>query len=295
MSASKKGLGRGFEALIPVDLLDESFDPTANQDKQVSELRQIKIDEISADPDQPRRKFGEEELRDLADSIKEHGILQPIIVTPYQGGYKIVAGERRFRASKIAGITKIPALVRKLSDQHKLEISLIENLQRQDLNVMETATAYLKLRDQFNLSLDEIGKRVGNRSISAVSNTMRLMKLPDFAKQALVDGQITEGQIRPLIGFDVKAFKQILPRIIKENWNARKIEQYVVSFKRSQNGELAVVSKRSIEQPYREQIDRLKKRLKADVKIQANSKGAGKITISFKNETEFKRLQEIIG
>lgn len=243
MSASKKGLGRGFEALIPVDLLDESFDPTASQDKQVSELRQIKIDEIMADPDQPRRKFGEEELLDLANSIKEHGILQPIIVTPYKGGYKIVAGERRFRASKIAGITKIPALVRKLSDQHKLEISLIENLQRQDLNVMETATAYQKLRDQFNLSLDEIGKRVGNRSISAVSNTMRLMKLPDFAKQALVDGQITEGQMRPLIGFNEKAFKQILPRIIKENWNARKIEQFVVSFKRSNIDKTVSVSK----------------------------------------------------
>ncbi len=168
--SQKHGLGRGFESLIPTDLLDESFDPTASQDQMVSELRNIKIDQIVIDPNQPRRQFSQEELDELADSIDEHGVLQPIIVTPYKGGYQIVAGERRYRASKQAGLDKIPALVRTLTDQHRLEISLIENLQRQDLNPMETATAYLKLRDQFNLTIEQIGKRVGNRSMSAVSN-----------------------------------------------------------------------------------------------------------------------------
>ena len=156
---NKKGLGRGFESLIPTELLDESFDPTVSQDHQVSELRNIKIDEIVVDKDQPRKQFEQDSLEELAGSIREHGILQPIIVTPHKGGYQIVAGERRYHAAKIAGIDKVPALVRTLSGQHKLEVSLIENLQRKDLNDMETATAYLKLRDQFNLTLEEIGKR----------------------------------------------------------------------------------------------------------------------------------------
>ena len=139
--AAKKALGRGFDSLIPSELFDESFDPTASQDERVSELRMLKIKEVSADPDQPRRHFDEVALAELSDSIKEHGVVQPIVVTPHKNGYLIVAGERRYRASKLAGLEKIPALVRTLSAQHKLELSLIENLQRQDLNVLETATA----------------------------------------------------------------------------------------------------------------------------------------------------------
>jgi ParB family chromosome partitioning protein len=210
----KHGLGRGFESLIPTDLLDESFDPTAKQDQQVSELRQIKLDQIVVDPDQPRKKFEAEDLEELAASIKEHGVLQPIIVTPYKGGYQVVAGERRFRASQMVELDKIPALVRTLTDQHRLEISLIENLQRKDLNVMETATAYLKLRDQFNLTLEQIGKRVGNKSISAVSNKLRLLKLSAYMKQTLIDGELTEGQVRPLIGLDDDVTKKIDTQII---------------------------------------------------------------------------------
>lgn len=293
--SSKRGLGRGFESLIPTDLLDESFDPTASQDQQVSELRQIKLDQIVVDPDQPRKQFSPDELEGLATSIKEHGVIQPIIVTPYKGGYQIVAGERRFRASKLAGLDKIPALVRTLTDQHKLEISLIENLQRKDLNVMETATAYLKLRDQFNLTLEQIGKRVGNRSVSAVSNKLRLLKLSNYARQMLVDEKITEGQIRPLIGLDEDIIKKVLPRIIRENWNSRKIEQFVVDLKKNRSNATMSPSRQISEQPYKMQLKRIQDRLKADVNIRTNSKGAGHITIKFKNEKEFERLQKIIG
>ena len=171
MSAKKSGLGRGFSSLIPTELLDESFDPTASQDEQISELRHIKLSEIVADPDQPRRLFDEAAMAEMTASVAEHGILQPIVVTPHAGKYQIVAGERRYRASVLAKLDKIPAIVRTLSNQHKLELSLIENLQRKDLNVLETATAYVKLRDQFNLTLDEIGRRVGGKSVSASSNT----------------------------------------------------------------------------------------------------------------------------
>lgn len=291
----KKGLGRGFESLIPTELLDESFDPTATQDQQVSELRLIKIDEIVVDPDQPRKKFDQEFLDDLAESISEHGILQPIIVTPYKGGYQIVAGERRFHAAKLAGLDKLPALVRTLTAQHKLEISLIENLQRKDLNEMETATAYLKLRDQFNLTLEQIGKRVGNRSVSAVSNKLRLLKLPTFVQEMLVAGSISEGQVRPLIGLDEETMKKILPKIIRQEWSARKIEQFIVDLKKNRTSPEMSPERQIKELPYGEQLKRIKKHLKTDVSINTNSKGAGKITIKFKNEEEFERLQKLLG
>jgi ParB family chromosome partitioning protein len=291
----KHGLGRGFESLIPTELLDESFDPTASQDQQVSELRQIKLDQIIVDPDQPRKQFDQIGLDDLSISIKEHGILQPIIVTPYKGGYQIVAGERRFHASKLAGLDKIPALVRTLTGQHRLEISLIENLQRKDLNDMETATAYLKLRDQFNLTLEQIGKRVGNRSVSAVSNKLRLLKLPNFVQEMLVGGSLTEGQVRPLIGLDLETTEKIIPKIIREEWSSRKIEQFIVDLKKNRSGIEMSPERQIKEQPYGQQLKRIQNHLKTDVHIHTNSKGAGKITITFKDEKEFERLQELLG
>lgn len=291
---SKRGLGRGFETLIPSDLLDESFDPTVTQDHKVSELRQIKLDQIIANPDQPRKQFEQAGIDDLAVSIREHGVLQPIIVTPHKNGYQVVAGERRLHASRIAGLDKIPALVRTLTSQHKLEISLIENLQRKDLNDMETATAYLKLRDQFNLTLEQIGKRVGNRSVSAVSNKLRLLKLPKFVQKMIVDGSITEGQVRPLIGLDMETTKKIIPKIIREEWSARKIEQFIVDLKKNRTI-IEMSSERQIrEQPYGPQLKRIQKHLMTDVHIHTNSKGAGKITIIFKDEKEFERLQSLI-
>lgn len=293
-SSKKHGLGRGFETLIPTDLLDESFDPTASQDQQVSELRNIKLDEIEIDPDQPRKDFNKEALEDLAASIKEHGVVQPIIVMPYQGGYQIVAGERRYRASKMAGLDKIPALVRTLTGQHKLELSLIENLQRKDLNVMEIATAYLKLRDQFNLSSEEIGKRVGNLAAATVNNRLRLLKLPSFVIDKLVDGSINEGQARSLIILDEEIIKQILPRIINEEWSVRRVEQFIVDYKKNLSKKIPK-SKQITDNPYVNQLKHLQTRLKTNVNITTNTKGAGFIKIKFKNEKEFERLQKIIG
>lgn len=291
----KRGLGRGFESLIPIDLLDESFDPTASQDQQISELRQIKIAEIVVDPEQPRKKFEQDSLNELAESVREHGVLQPIIVTPHSGGYQIVAGERRYHAAKIVGLDKIPALVRTLSGQHKLEISLIENLQRKDLNDMETATAYLKLRDQFNLTLEQIGKRVGNRSVGAVSNKLRLLKLPIFVQDMLVEGSMTEGQARPLIGLEEDITRKVIPRIIKEEWSARKVEQFIVDLKKNRTVPEMSQDRQIKEQPYSKQLKLIQNHLKTDVSILTNSKGAGRITIKFKNEEEFERLQKLLG
>ncbi len=295
MSANKKGLGRGFASLIPTELLDESFDPTAEQDEQISELRQIKLSEIVADPQQPRRHFDEVALEEMAASIAEHGVLQPIVVTPYEGKYQIVAGERRYRASTKAGLDKIPALVRTLSDQHKLELSLIENLQRRDLNVLETATAYLKLRDQFNLTLDEIGARVGGKSVSAVSNTLRLLRLPENVRIAIAEGRLREGQARPLINLDEAIINEVLPRILEEEWSARKIEQFIVQLKKTNAEDRPASVKRLVPPVHEAETQRLAKRLAAQVKVRANTKGAGQIVIHFKSDDDFNRIQKILG
>lgn len=290
--AMKKGLGRSFDSLIPTELLDESFDPTAAQDEQVSDLRNIKIDEIEPDPDQPRRRFDEIALEELSASIKAHGVLQPIVVTAHGGGYRIVAGERRWRAAKLAGLGKIPALVRTLTNQHRLEISLIENLQRADLNPIETATAYIKLRDQFNLTLDQMGERLGGRSQSAISNTMRLLRLPDFVRKEIVEGRLSEGQARPLIGLEPELIQSVLPRIQKESWSARAVEQYLVQLKKTNQVKAKTVT--HIEKPYEADVKRMHNRLKAPIEVKTSARGSGHIVIKFKNEKEFMRIAGLL-
>jgi ParB family chromosome partitioning protein len=221
--------------------------------------------------------------------------LQPIVVTPRNGGYQIVAGERRYRAARMASLAKIPALVRTLTDQHKLELSLIENLQRRDLNPLETATAYLKLRDQFNLTLDEIGQRVGGKSVSTISNTMRLLRLPDSVRDALREGRLREGQARPLVNADPEVVEGILPRILKEEWSARRIEQFIVQLKKSASSPIENQRNKIQQVPYERDTERMVKRLSTDVNVKTNAKGAGQIVIKFKSERDFYRIQKLLG
>lgn len=284
----KRGLGRGFDALIPSDLLDESFDPTAGQDNQVSELRNIRIVEIHPDPLQPRQMFDQDALAELAASIRQHGIIQPLIVSPIQGGgYRIVAGERRYRAASDVGLEKVPALVRTLSDQHKLELSLIENIQRRDLTAIETATAYAKLRDQFNLSLEQIGERVGGRSASAISNTLRLLLLPKAAQQAIADGRLTEGQARPLIKLPPEIIEQLLPRIIEEGWSSRRIEQVAAHLKSQQQ---PTKLKTGPVKHYVNETGRIAQWLSAPVDIKVGRQGKGTVVISFNDDEDLQRI-----
>lgn len=221
-----KGLGRGFEALIPTDLVDEEFDLTAKEDKISSQLKELNLSDIFRDEEQPRREFDEEAINALAASIKEHGVLQPIVVTKEDGKYKIVAGERRWRASKIAGLKKIPAIIRTLDSQNRLELSIIENAQREDLNAIELATAYAKLKTQFNLSTAEIANKVG-KSEASIQGTMRLLNLPEDVKKTMVKEKLTEGVMRPLASADEGTIKKVLPKIISEGWTARKVERYL--------------------------------------------------------------------
>ena len=289
----QRGLGRGFESLIPTDLLDDSFDTTKQIDEKVSELKNLKLSGVAADPDQPRRSFDQDALNELAESVREHGVLQPIIVVKVGEGYQIVAGERRFRASKIAGLETIPALVRTMTNQNKLEVSLIENLQRRDLNSIETATAYQKLRDQFNLTNEAIGKRV-NKSQSAVQNTMRLLKLPKNVRELIAEGKLSEGQARPLISWDDAFINEVVPRIIAEDWSARKVEQYVVNARNGKN-QPKVPTVKENESRHEAKIISLRGRLKTDVTIRVNNKGAGTIVIKFTDDKDLERLQRLLG
>ena len=232
-----KGLGRGFESLIPTELIDDEFDPTASEDKKESKLKEIKIDDIVRDEEQPRRDFNKEALEALAASIKEHGVLQPIVATKEDGKYKIVAGERRWRASKIAGLTTIPAIVRTLDSQNRLELSIIENAQREDLNAIELATAYAKLKNQFNLSDEDIAAKVG-KSESTVQNTLRLLTLPDDVKKIMVDEKLTEGVMRPLVSRDEETIRKVVAKIVEEGWTARKVERYVADTKKKSSATL---------------------------------------------------------
>ncbi len=299
MSAAKKGLGRGFESLIPTDLIDDSFDPnsaydpTAQQDEKVSQVKTLPIDLLIANPDQPRRHFDTDALEELSASVKEHGMIQPIVVTPKGDNYEIVAGERRYRASRLAGLAEVPVIIRSMSDQTQLEISLIENIQRRDLNSIETATAYVKLRDQFNLSNDEIAKRV-HKSSSAVINKMRLLKLPKEVVALIAEGQLSEGQARPLIGQDRDFIVSIVPRIVTEEWSARKVEQYIVNLK-DKSATKSKAKAPVVESRHEATLESLRARLNTGVDLRVNAKGAGKLTISFKNEKELARIKELLG
>ena len=289
---SARGLGRGFEALIPTESIDSTFDPTADEDAKDSKLREIKVSDIEPDPDQPRRDFKPEQLQALANSIKEHGVLQPIVVTKDDNKYKIVAGERRWRASKIAEIEKIPAIVRSLDAQNRLELSLIENVQREDLNAIETATAYAKLKNQFNMSSEEVAKRVG-KSESAVINTMRLLSLPEEAKHAMVEHKLSEGQMRPLITATPEQIKAVLPKIINESWSARKVEQYMVEVKaRAKAAQKA--EERPVSAESESRAAALSKKLGVGVKVRTNARGSGDIVLKFKDEKEFEKLCSIL-
>lgn len=231
MALGKKGLGRGFESLIPTDIIAEEFDVTKTDDAKLSQLTELKLDQVIRDESQPRKSFDKEALQELADSIKEHGVLQPIVVTKEGSKYQIVAGERRWRASKLADLETIPAIIRTLDDQNKLEMMIIENAQREDLTPIELATAYAKLKEQFNLTNTEISQRVG-KSPSSVVNTMRLLKLPEEAKQAMQEHHLMEGPMRPLVNAQPELIHEVLPKIVDEGWSARKVEQYITDKKK---------------------------------------------------------------
>lgn len=193
-----------------------------NQEEKISELN---IDLLQSNPLQPRGIVSPESLTELADSIREQGILEPLVIAKTPAGYQIIAGERRCKAAKLLGLTKVPVVIRETTPQGMLEMSIVENVQREDLNPIERAQAYRRLIDEFGLGTTEVAKRVG-KSAPAVSNTMRLLTLPDAIKDALIAGVITEGHVRPLISLqDQKLMLELFKKILRENSTVRQTEE----------------------------------------------------------------------
>lgn len=281
---SAKGLGKDFSALIPDDMLSEALAVGSSNEQ----IENISINQLIPDPQQPRKHFDEEALNELATSIKQHGIVQPLIVAKNGSQYIIIAGERRFRAAQSLGLKNVPAIVRSFGQQEKLEISLIENVQREDLAKLELAAAYLKLHDEFKLEYKEIGQRVG-RSESAVVNIMRLLRLPLKAKKALNDGVITEGHARQIVALTVESEQLILlDLIVKNHWTVRQAEQYVVGHKKGKNEDKNKEGMRLTKIETKE-TKQLSKRLNTSVSVKHMAKG-GRLIIDFKDEDHLDKL-----
>lgn len=274
----KSGLGKGLDALIPGN------QPSIGE----GNIQQIPIEAISANPYQPRHDPENQHLEELAESIRQHGILQPVIVTrdPFSGQYSLIAGERRLRAARMAGLESVPAIVRLASEQQRLELALIENLQRTDLGPLETAQAYQRLADEFGLSHEEIAERVGKSRV-AVTNTLRLLKLPESVQKALANGSITEGHARALLQLPTpQAQVAILQLIIERGLSVRQTEELTRKYSGERPHHPAPAEPlpeiRSLE-------ERLRQHLGTRVTLQHGKKG-GKVIIHYYSNEELNNL-----
>lgn len=278
---NKKKLGRGLG-----ELLGDALDDTGR-------VMDISIDEISPNPWQPRRDFDEESLNALASSIRENGLIQPVVVRKKKDGtYELAAGERRWRAAKMAGLTVIPAISKEYDDRSMAEMALVENLQRKDLNPVDEGMAYRKLMDEYGLTQEDISQKVG-KSRPYVANMVRLLDLPEEVKDFLSKGQLTAGQARPLLGLESDAEKvQLARRIVKEGLSARKVEDIIREGKKPKKKEdpPAAAFMKAVE-------EKLGLSVGSKVRIRiGKGKNAhkGTISISFSNDEEFQRIADIL-
>ena len=285
----KKSLGRGLEALLG----------EMNDDVLTEELSDIKIsntapiDEIFVNPYQPRKEFDEESIKSLAESIKEKGVLQPLIVRKKENGYELIAGERRLRASREAGLTEVPVIVKDLSDGEMLEIALIENLLRENLSPIEEAMAYQNLMDKFSHTQDKIASIVG-KSRSYIANTLRLLGLPESVKELIVAGKLSAGHARCLVGLDNADI--LADKIVKEGLNVREVEELVSQQKESKS--FAEVDKKKEKTTKSEDIleieETLKKNLGLRIKISPNKQGGGKVVMQYASIAELDMIINIL-
>lgn len=282
--AKNTGLGRGFASLMPQDV------STAALIEPGEKVQELALDKITPNKDQPRTHFDEIALAELAASIKIHGVVQPIVVTPRGNTYEIVAGERRWRASKLAGKQTIPAIIRSTELLEQLEIALIENVQRVDLSPLEQAYSVQRLREQFNVTIESIAQRLGKKP-STVSNIVRLLGLPDEAKQLLRDQKISEGHARQILALKDSPEQQqkLLQLIVANGWSVRQTERYVVSLK--QQPAEAESSEKAAKKAAltNEDTARLSERLGREVQIRRSARG-GRLEIAFTTDDELQSL-----
>jgi ParB family chromosome partitioning protein len=278
----KRGLGRGFESLLPAD-----FDKTALLTPE-DRIEKIPVANLTPNPHQPRRHFDEKALQGLASSIKRHGVVQPLVVTPASGGkYTLIAGERRWRASKAAGLQTVPAIVRTTKEIERLEIALIENVQRVDLSPLEQAASIQGLHEQFSLSYEEIAKRLG-KAPSTISNSVRLLDLPEAARDALSGRQISEGHARAILALRGDSERQayLLKTIIEQGWSVRQAERFVLSVKQGVKETARAHARTELETPA---TRKLSKQLGTPVHLRRTARG-GKLEITFTSDTELDRI-----
>ncbi|MEX0934587.1 MAG: ParB/RepB/Spo0J family partition protein [Candidatus Saccharimonadales bacterium] len=275
--AANRGLGRGFDSLIPTTT-EEEFDPIPADKSAIAEIDPKLID---PNPHQPRTNFAQNAIDALASSIKEHGILQPLVAQARGDRYELIAGERRLRAAKQLKLKSVPVIVRSFDEQQSLELALVENIQREQLNAIETAAAYQKLIDQFNLTAAEIAKKIG-RDASTIKNTIRLLRLPLEAKRALAEGAISEGHARSILSTPEEQQQTLLDSVIKNNWTVRMAEEFARDSKKSKVSPSQVTSEDA-------RTKALSKQLKTTVQIQKRAKG-GRLLIHYKDDRDLDRI-----
>lgn len=291
--SKQRGLGRGFDSLIPTEVTADM--PASVQPPQPTDaVRKLDPSKIRPNPHQPRTHFDDKALAELAASIAEHGLLQPIVVSDVGGGaYELVAGERRLRASKLAGLKTIPAIVRDYGQQQKLELALIENVQRADLNPIEAAAAYRQLSDEFHLTLDQIGERVG-KAKSTIANAMRLLQLPIGAREAVAAGTISEAHGRAILALtDPSDQERLLRHITQDGWTVRQAEAFARNVPTEAEGSKSAT--RSAQPPAAAALlaQQLGSYLHTKVSLQPTAKG-GRLIITYKDDAELIRIAKEI-
>ncbi|MCR5358083.1 MAG: ParB/RepB/Spo0J family partition protein [Lachnospiraceae bacterium] len=289
MAAKSKGLGKGLGALIPLDELDVKPEIDVNK-KTSAPDEMVKISKIEPRKDQPRKNFNEDKLQELADSIKKYGIIEPIIVQAEKDHYEIVAGERRWRAAMKAGLKEVPVLIRSFTEQEKAEISLIENIQREDLNPIEEAMAYKTLLEKYDLKQDEVAEIV-SKSRTTITNSMRLLNLCDEVQQMLINEMLTQGHARALLAIEDKEQQyNIAQQVFDQNMSVREVERLIKSLGKTPKVKPEV--KLDNEFIYRDFEEKIKNALGTKVSIKPKDNKKGKIEIEYYTANDFERIAE---
>ena len=293
-----RGLGKGLDALIPESLgsvSSKKAEPKARQEKteKLEGETIVNITKVEPNREQPRKNFDEDALLELAESIKQFGVLQPLLVQKKDDYYEIIAGERRWRAAKLAGLKEVPVIIKDFSDQEVVEIALIENIQREDLNAIEEAVAYKRLMEEFHLKQDEIAERV-SKSRTAVTNAMRLLKLDERVQDMLIQDMISPGHARTLLGIEDKDQQYNLAmRIFDEKLSVRDTEKIVKDLQKPKKEEKKKEADPQMEVIYQQLEERIKSIVGTKVAIQHKNKNKGKIEIEYYSQAELERLIDL--
>ena len=290
-----RGLGKGLDSLIPNAVVEKKAKKETSKEKAEEKTTQetmVKITMVEPNRKQPRKNFDEDALLELSDSIKQFGVIQPIVVQDRKDHYEIIAGERRWRAAKLAGIKEVPVIIKNYTEREIVEISLIENIQREDLNPIEEAQAYKRLLTEFNLKQDEVAERV-SKSRTAVTNSMRLLKLSEEVQQMVINDMLSTGHARALLAIENPEEQYMLAqKVFDEKLSVRDVEKLVKNIhkpakvKKPDNKVLSLI--------YQDIEEKLKQALSTKVSVVAKEEGAGKIEVEFYNHEDLERLMEII-